>query len=44
MFHLEIAAECGSLEAILLMAHIYMGMPHDVLPSITLEVGGNCFE
>ena len=38
MFHLETAADCGSLEAILLMAHIYLGMPHDVLPNISMEV------
>ncbi|XP_076804356.1 eukaryotic elongation factor 2 kinase-like isoform X2 [Clavelina lepadiformis] len=37
LFHLEIATECGSLEAILLMSQIYMGIPHDILPDILLE-------
>nr|CAB3240932.1 eukaryotic elongation factor 2 kinase [Phallusia mammillata] len=37
LFHLETAAECGSLEAILCMAKLYMGMPHDLLAQINLE-------
>jgi len=39
LFHLETAAECGSLDAILCLGKMYMGMPHDLLPQITLEVG-----
>ncbi|KAB7504206.1 Eukaryotic elongation factor 2 kinase [Armadillidium nasatum] len=36
MFHLKIAAKCGNLDSILAMAHIHLGMPHDILPDIEL--------
>lgn len=38
IFHLEHAAECGSLDGILTLAKMYLGMPHDILPSVALEV------
>nr|XP_026694351.1 eukaryotic elongation factor 2 kinase isoform X4 [Ciona intestinalis] len=37
LFHLETSAECGSLEGILTLAQIYLGMPHDILSQVTLE-------
>ena len=33
-FHLKSAAECGNLVAIITMAKIYAGMPHDILTEI----------
>lgn len=33
-FHLKCAADCGLLEAIIAMAKIYFGMPHDILADV----------
>ncbi|CAN7976489.1 unnamed protein product, partial [Ixodes persulcatus] len=32
VFHLEQAAQCGALEALLELARAHLGMPHDLLP------------
>lgn len=37
IFHLESAAECGSLDGILTLAKMYLGMPHDILTNVELE-------
>ncbi|XP_077979955.1 eukaryotic elongation factor 2 kinase-like isoform X2 [Glandiceps talaboti] len=37
MFHLTQAANCGVLEAIVAMAHIYLQMPNDVLPDVKIQ-------
>nr|XP_039268427.1 eukaryotic elongation factor 2 kinase-like isoform X2 [Styela clava] len=37
IFHLETAAECGSLDGILVLAKMYLGMPHDILANVELE-------
>jgi len=37
MFHLTQAANCGVLEAIVAMAHIYLQMPNDILPDVKVE-------
>ncbi|XP_064478566.1 eukaryotic elongation factor 2 kinase-like isoform X2 [Ornithodoros turicata] len=36
MFHLEKAAQCGSLEAVLTLAKIHLGLPHDLLQDVVL--------
>lgn len=38
MFHLKQAASCGNLDAILAMAQIHLGLPHDILPDIEVIV------
>jgi elongation factor 2 kinase len=40
-FHLEIAANCGVLEAILTCARIFLGLPHDLLEEFTVEPDEN---
>jgi len=37
-YHLQIAADCGSLEAIQNISKIYMGLPRDVLPDMKVEM------
>ncbi|XP_013394430.1 eukaryotic elongation factor 2 kinase isoform X1 [Lingula anatina] len=37
LFHEEIAAQCGVMEAILTMAKIYLQMPHDVLQECNVQ-------
>lgn len=41
LYHLEKASECGSLDAILTLSKMYLGMPHDVLTNVELEVSAN---
>lgn len=36
-FHLETAAECGSLSAIQTISKIYLGLSHDILPDIKVD-------
>lgn len=36
MFHMEKAAQCGSLEAVLTLAKLHLGLPHDLLQDIVL--------
>lgn len=38
MFHLETAAMCGELEAIVAIGQCYLQLPHHVLPEVELEV------
>lgn len=38
MFHLEQAAACSVLPAIVTMAEIYLQLPHDILASATVQV------
>lgn len=38
MFHLEQAAACGDLQALITMAEIYLQLPHDILASATVQV------
>ena len=38
MFHLEQAAACSVLPAIVTMAEIYLRLPHDILASATVQV------
>ena len=38
MFHLEQAAVCFVLPAIVTMAEIYLQLPHDILASATVQV------
>lgn len=37
-FHLKQAAMCGNLEAVNIMAKIYLQLPHDPLTLITVDV------
>ena len=38
MFHLEQAAACGDLQALITMAEVYLQLPHDILASATVQV------
>lgn len=38
MYHLERAAMCGELEAIVALGQCYLQLPHHILPEIELEV------
>lgn len=38
-FHLERAALCGELEAIVAVGQCYLQLPHHILPDMTVEVG-----
>lgn len=38
MFHLETAALCGELEAIVAIGQCYLQLPHHVLPEVDVEV------
>ena len=38
MFHLEQAAACGDLQALITMAEIHLQLPHDILVSATVQV------
>lgn len=38
MFHLETAAACGELEAIVAVGQCYLQLPHHVLPEVQVEV------
>jgi len=38
MFHLEQAAACGDLTALITMAEVYLQLPHDVLASAAVQV------
>lgn len=38
MFHLETAAMCGELEAIVAIGQCYLQLPHHVLPEVQVEV------
>lgn len=38
MFHLERAALCGELEAIVALGQCYLQLPHHILPDMELEV------
>ncbi|KAM6963862.1 eukaryotic elongation factor 2 kinase isoform 2-T3 [Tautogolabrus adspersus] len=37
MFHLERAAQCGELEAIVALGQCYLQLPHHILPDLELE-------
>jgi len=37
MFHLEQAAACGDLQALITMAEIHLQLPHDILASATVQ-------
>lgn len=37
MFHLEQAAACGDLQALITMAEVYLQLPHDILDSATVQ-------
>lgn len=38
MYHLQQAACCGVLEAILTLAKLYLSLPTDILVDVTIEV------
>lgn len=38
MFHLERAAQCGELEAIVAIGQCCLQLPHHILPNMELEV------
>lgn len=38
MFHLETAAMCGELEAIVAIGQCYLQLPHHVLPEVEVQV------
>ena len=38
MFHLEQAAACGDLQALITMAEINLQLPHDILASAAVQV------
>ncbi len=38
LYHLEQAAKCGVLEAMISMARMYVQLPHDVLEETTVDV------
>ena len=38
MFHLEQAAACCVLPALITMAEIYLQLPHEILDSVTVQV------
>lgn len=37
MFHLKSAADCGIISAIVAIAKMYFGLPHDILSEVTLD-------
>ncbi|XP_064103170.1 eukaryotic elongation factor 2 kinase-like isoform X1 [Macrobrachium nipponense] len=37
LYHLNQAAKCGILEAIVTVAYLHMGLPHNILPDIELD-------
>lgn len=37
LFHLRHAADCGNLQAIINVARMFIGLPHDILTDLTLE-------
>ena len=39
MYHLERAAMCGELDAIIALGRCYMQLPHHILPEMEVEVG-----
>lgn len=41
LFHLEHAADCGELEAIVGLGLMYSQLPHHILSEVTLEVNKN---
>lgn len=43
MFHLERAALCGELEAIIALGQCCLQLPHHILPEVELEVPCNFF-
>lgn len=38
LYHLETAAVCGELEAIVALGQCYLQLPHHILPEIELQV------
>lgn len=42
-FHLERAALCGELEAIIALGQCYLQLPHHILPDMTVEVAYTSF-
>lgn len=38
MYHLQRAAMCGELEAVVALGQLYLQLPHHVLPEIELQV------
>ena len=42
IFHLEQAAACAVLPALIAMAEINLQLPHDILPSVTVQVASMC--
>ena len=38
MYHLERAAMCGELDAIIALGRCYMQLPHHILPEVEVEV------
>lgn len=43
IFHLEQAAACAVLPALIAMAEINLQLPHDILPSVTVQVASMCW-
>lgn len=43
VFHLERAALCGELEAIVALGQCYLQLPHHILPDVELEVACTFF-
>ena len=43
LYHLGRAAQCGSLAAIISMANIHLGIPHDILPDIEVSITLLCY-
>lgn len=42
VFHLEQAAACAVLPALITMAEINLQLPHDALASVTIQVASTC--
>lgn len=42
LYHLETAAVCGELEAIVALGQCYLQLPHHILPEIELQVWRTC--
>ena len=42
LYHVEQAARCGVLEAIISMARMYCQLPHDVLEELNVDVSMKC--
>ena len=40
LYHLELAATCGVVKALLTMAEIFLQLPHEILDTTTVQVSG----